>query len=308
LAEIVSNSQHYGDLKCGTALDGVPIAGMIGDQQAALVGNKCLTAGEGKNTYGTGCFMLLHTGEKPVVSNHGLLTTPAYKPGKDAKAQYALEGSIAVGGSSVKWLRDSMGLIKDASDIGKYASEVKDTGGVYFVTAFSGLFAPYWDDSASGTIIGLTGYTTRSHICRATLEATCFQTRAIMDSMKKDAKVDLKILKVDGGMTNSDCCMQLQADILGVDVLRPQMRESTALGSALLAGAALKLFGWDFSDSSTLDKVNTAGAETFSPKVNEADRDFRYRGWEKAVKRAMKWNEEDEVDSSRENVKNVTAE
>jgi glycerol kinase len=180
LAEIVSNSQHYGDLKCGTALDGVPIAGMIGDQQAALVGNKCLTAGEGKNTYGTGCFMLLHTGEKPVVSNHGLLTTPAYKPGKDAKAQYALEGSIAVGGSSVKWLRDSMGLIKDASDIGKYASEVKDTGGVYFVTvsfyisseralvadlrvfkAFSGLFAPYWDDSASGTIIGLTGYTTR---------------------------------------------------------------------------------------------------------------------------------------------------
>lgn len=199
-------------------------------------------------------------------------------------------------GSSVKWLRDQINLINDTDEVGQLAASVKDTGGVYFVTAFSGLFAPYWDDSASGLIIGLTGYTTRAHIARATLEATCFQTRAIMDSMKKDAKVELKSLKVDGGMTNSDECMKLQADLLGEDVIRPQMRESTALGSALCAGAALGLFGWDLEKPETLKKVNTAGAETFSPQISAEERDMRYKGWEKAVQRSMRWNEDAEVD------------
>jgi glycerol kinase len=188
-------------------------------------------------------------------------------------------------------------LIKDAPEIGDLAASVKDTGGVYFVTAFSGLFAPYWDDSAAGTIIGLTSYTTKAHIARATLEATCFQTRAIMDSMRKDANLDqLKVLRVDGGMTNSDTCMQLQADILGETVERPQMRESTALGSALLAGATLGLFGWDLEKPETLKKVNTAGVDNFEPSVSKEERERRYHGWERAVQRAMKWNEDAVVD------------
>lgn len=308
LAQIVSNSQVYGDMKCGSNLDGVPIAGLVGDQQGALVGNKCFQPGQAKNTYGTGCFMLLNTGEDIVASKNGLLTTVAFKPGKDAKAHYALEGSIAVAGSSVKWLRDQLGLIKEANDIGELAATVKDTGGVFFVTAFSGLFAPYWDDSATGTIVGLTGYTTKAHIARATLEATCFQTRAILDSMRKDSSTELKTMMVDGGMTNSDMCMQLQADILGADVIRPQMRESTALGSALLAGAALKLFGWDLEKPETLDKVNTAGAETFEPKVSDEERDKRYFHWERAVKRAMHWNEDVDPEADPEARKGEEAE
>lgn len=207
LPKIVSNAEIYGKIVSPEgrklAFEGLPIAGMIGDQQAALVGNKCIELGSAKNTYGTGAFMLFNTGEEVVPSNYGLLTTTGYRAGPNAKTIYALEGSIAVAGSSIKWLRDQMGLIAEASDIGKYAGEVKDTGGVFFVPAFSGLFAPYWDDTAAGTVIGITGYTNRAHMCRATLEATCFQTRAILEAMTKDSNKQLQILRVDGGMTNS---------------------------------------------------------------------------------------------------------
>jgi glycerol kinase len=207
LPKIVSNAEIYGKITSPQGkkltLEGLPIAGMIGDQQAALVGNKCIELGSAKNTYGTGAFMLFNTGEEVVPSNYGLLTTAGYRAGPKAKTIYALEGSIAVAGSSIKWLRDQMGLISEASDIGKYAAEVQDTGGLYFVPAFSGLFAPYWDDTAAGTVIGITGYTNRAHMCRATLEATCFQTRAILQAMAKDSNKTLQVLRVDGGMTNS---------------------------------------------------------------------------------------------------------
>jgi len=292
LPKIVSNSEIYGKVSSG-AFEGFPIAGMIGDQQAALVGNKCVEVGSAKNTYGTGAFMLFNTGEKIVPSTHGLLTTPAYRAGPNAKPIYSLEGSIAVAGSSVKWLRDQLSLISDSPEIGSLAGSVKDTGGVYFVPAFSGLFAPYWDDSAIGTIIGLTGYTTKAHLARATLEATCFQTRAILEAMAKDSKSELAVLRVDGGMTNSDVCMQLQSDILGISVERPEMRESTALGSALCAGQALGLFGWDLSKPETLKKVNVAGKSVFEPKNDEKDRAQRYKGWNRAIQRAMKWKEEE---------------
>jgi len=194
LPKIVSNAETYGKVTSG-AFKGFPICGMIGDQQAALVGNKCVEVGSAKNTYGTGAFMLFNTGNEIVPSTHGLLTTPAYQGGPNAKPVYALEGSIAVAGSSVKWLRDQLSLIDDSAEVGKLASQVKDTGGVYVVPAFSGLFAPYWDDSASGCIIGLTGYTTKQHLCRATLEATCFQTKAILDAMAKDSKKEFAVLR-----------------------------------------------------------------------------------------------------------------
>jgi len=293
LPKIVSNAEVYGEVSSG-AFKGFKIAGMIGDQQAALVGNKCVETGSAKNTYGTGAFMLFNTGKKIVPSNAGLLTTPAFKAGPNADPVFALEGSIAVAGSSVKWIRDQLGLIGDSAEIGELASQVKDTGGVYFVPAFSGLFAPYWDDLASGTIIGITGYTTKCHLARATLEATCFSTKAILEAMAKDSKTNLEVLRVDGGMTNSDVCMQLQSDILGISVERPEMRESTALGSALCAGVALKLFGWDLSKPETLAKVNVAGKNTFEPTNDEKDRATRYKGWNRAVSRAMKWKVEDD--------------
>ncbi|GAA93942.1 hypothetical protein E5Q_00588 [Mixia osmundae IAM 14324] len=302
LPEIVSNSEIYGKFTSGP-LEGMPIAGIVGDQQAALIGNKCLSKGDAKNTYGTGCFLLYNTGDTPVFSEHGLLSTPAYKAGPNAKPVYALEGSIAVGGSSVKWVRDNLGLIKESQEIGDLAGQVKDTGGVYFVTGLSGLFAPYWDDTATGMIIGLTGYTTKCHIARATLEATCFQTKAILDAMLKDSKHHIEILKVDGGMTNSDVAMQLQADILGIEVERSEMRESTALGSALMAGSALGLFGWDVSKPETLAKVNTQGNRFFKPTTTEQDRKDRYAGWNRAIERSKGWN----VDASeREDVGDPT--
>jgi len=243
LPEIRSSAEVYGEFGAGP-LQGVKIAGMAGDQMAALVGNKCLKPGEAKNTYGTGAFLLYNTGTKLVSSQSGLLTTIAFKAGPHAPVHYALEGSIAVAGSATKWIRDSVGIIREASEVGTLAAEVEDTGGVYFVTAFSGLFCPYWDDTAAGTIVGLTAYTDKRHLCRATIEATCYQTAAILKAMEKDSGVKLKNLQVDGGMTNSDEAMQIQADILGIAVERPEMRESTALVSALLAGSALNLFGW----------------------------------------------------------------
>ncbi|KAM0753824.1 glycerol kinase [Meredithblackwellia eburnea MCA 4105] len=301
LPKLVSNSEVYGKFSKGHPLEGLPIASLVGDQQAALVGNKCLERGDAKQTYGTGCFMLYNTSKDIVKSTHGLLTTVGYKAGPNAPANYALEGAVAVGGSSVQWLRDNLGIIKEAREAGDLAAQVKDTGGVYFVTGFSGLFAPYWDMRATGLLLGLSGYTTKNHIARATLEATCFQTRAILEAMAKDTNsqhVDggdgdgpagLRILKVDGGMTNSDVTMQIQADILGIPVERPTMRESTALGAALLAGAALGLFGWDLNKPETLKDVNTAGVRTFEPSLSEEEREWKFAGWNRAVDRSRGW-------------------
>ncbi|GAA5972814.1 hypothetical protein JCM11641_003953 [Rhodosporidiobolus odoratus] len=304
LPEIKSNSEVYGHFHKGHILEGIPIAGLIGDQQAALVGNKCLTKGDAKQTYGTGCFMLYNTGTDIVKSTHGLVTTVGYKMGPNNPLHYALEGSVAVGGSSVQWLRDNLGIIEHPREAGQLAEMVEDTGGVYFVTGFAGLFAPYWDMRATGMLIGLSTYTTRHHIARATLEATCFQTRAILDAMAKDTALSastkeeskgkdgpagLKVLQVDGGMTGSDVTMQLQADILGIKVRRPEMRESTVLGAALLAGAALNLFDWDLSRPRSLFKVNRLDVKTFVPLITEEEREWKYAGWMRAVDRARGW-------------------
>lgn len=216
-------------------LEGIPITGCLGDQQAAFVGQRCFQPGEAKNTYGTGAFLLLNVGDKPVSSHNGLLSTVGYQLGKDAPVTYALEGSISVAGAAVSWLRNNLGIIKESKDVSELASQgmhtnidiydryinihvVHDTGGVMFVTAFSGLFAPYWRDDARATLVGLTQYTNKCHIARATLEAVCFSTRAILDAMTEDGNVPLKLLKADGGMSNSDICMQIQADILGIPV------------------------------------------------------------------------------------------
>ncbi|ETW78783.1 hypothetical protein HETIRDRAFT_459941 [Heterobasidion irregulare TC 32-1] len=296
LPRLASTCEVYGEIASG-ALQGVKIGGLVGDQQGALVGNKCLTQGEAKCTYGTGAFLLFCTGDEIVYSDHGLLSTVAFQPGPGAKPVYALEGAIAVAGSAVKWLRDSMGLIASASQINDLAASVPSTGGVYFVTAFSGLLAPYWDPTATGLLVGLTSYTTPAHICRATLEANAFQTRAVIDSMQLDSKSDLKHLKVDGGMTNGDMCMDILADVGGFDVVRPEMRESTALGSALLAGSAIGLFGWDISKPETLGEVNTAGSKRFTPRIDQKQRNTMLTGWQRAVERSKAWEEsiDDEV-------------
>lgn len=290
LPKIASSSEVYGEVSYG-ALQGVKIGGLVGDQQGALIGNKCLKQGEAKCTYGTGAFLLFCTGADIVSSAHGLLSTVAYKDGQTGKPVYALEGSIAVAGSAIKWLRDSLGLIKSAPEINTLAASVPRTGGVYFVPAFSGLLAPYWDPGAAGMLIGLSAYTTSAHICRATLEANAFQTREILESMKLDSKTDLKHLMVDGGMTNGDMAMEVLADIGGFTVVRPEMRESTALGSALLAGSAVRLFGWDISKPETLAEVNTKGTREFKPGMPEATREKKWRGWKRAVERSLAWDE-----------------
>ncbi|KAG6813866.1 hypothetical protein H0H92_006273 [Tricholoma furcatifolium] len=290
LPKLVSSSEVYGNVASGP-LKGVPIGGLIGDQQGALVGNKCLRQGEAKCTYGTGAFLLFCTGEEIVKSTHGLLSTIAYQAGADAKPVYALEGSIGVAGSAVKWLRDTMGLIDSAAQVNDLAAKVPDAGGLYFVTAFSGLLAPYWDPGAAGLIIGISQSTNPSHIARATLEANAFQTRGIIESMKLDSGSELKHLKVDGGMTNGDLAMNILADIGGFTVIRPEMRESTALGSAILAGAAIKLFGWDLSKPETLDEVNTKGSREFAPQISAEVQSKRWEGWLRAVERAKGWDE-----------------
>ncbi|GBE86240.1 Glycerol kinase [Sparassis crispa] len=290
LPTIVSSSEVYGELAYGM-LKGVKIGGLIGDQQGALVGNKCLKQGEAKCTYGTGAFLLFCTGEEIVKSSHGLLSTVAYQAGPNAKPSYALEGSIAVAGSAIKWLRDTMNILSSAAEVNSLAAKVPDTGGVYFVTAFSGLLAPYWDPGAAGLLIGLSSYTTPAHIARATLEANAFQTREILESMKLDSKSDLKHLKVDGGMTNGDMVMEILADIGGFTVIRPEMRESTALGSALLAGSAIRIFGWDVNNPETLAEVNTQGSREFKPGMDEALRETNWQGWKRAVGRSLGWDE-----------------
>ncbi|CDH60090.1 glycerol kinase [Lichtheimia corymbifera JMRC:FSU:9682] len=283
LPKIASSSQVYGTLHEGSLM-GVPIAGCLGDQQAALVGQKCFGAGDAKNTYGTGCFMLFNTGNSPVLSDNGLISTVAYQFGDDAPS-YALEGSVAVAGSSISWLRDNLKLISSVDQLNDLAAEVPDTAGVYFVTAFGGLFAPYWRDDARGTICGLTQFTTLHHLARATLEAVCYQSRAILDAMNKEANTPLRALKVDGGISNSDLCMQIQSDILGITVERPSMRESTALGSAMAAGLAVGV--WESIHD--LAHVNVQGKTDFTPAINTEKREHMYNGWQEAVKRSFGW-------------------
>jgi glycerol kinase len=240
LPRIASSSEVYGEATI-EELKGVPIAGILGDQQAALVGQTCFRAGEAKNTYGTGCFLVLNTGTQCMPSRHGMLTTVAYRLG-DAPACYALEGSVAITGALVQWVRDNFGLIEKSSDIETLARGVKDNGGVYFVPAFSGLYAPYWKDNARGVIAGLTRFTNKGHLARAVLEATAFQTREVVEAMEKDAGFPLEILRTDGGMVVNELLMQFQADILGRDVVRPAVPETTALGAAYAAGLAVGFF------------------------------------------------------------------
>ena len=283
LPEIRSSSEVYGTAT-GT-LAGVPVAGILGDQQSALVGQTCFSAGEVKNTYGTGCFLLMNTGERPVPSTSGLVTTVGYKFGH-APAHYALEGSIAITGALVQWLRDNLGLIGSSDEIEPLARSVEDNGDVYFVPAFSGLYAPYWKESARGVVAGLTRYAGRGHLARAALEATAYQTRDVLDAMGKDSGIAIKELRADGGMVVNELLMQFQADILDVGVVRPQVIETTALGAAYAAGLATGF--WHDQDDL---KRNWGRDRTWKPAM-AADRRARlYAAWQKAVRRAFDWAE-----------------
>ncbi|MDU1224534.1 glycerol kinase GlpK [Varibaculum cambriense] len=287
LPEICSSSEVYGYGRKNGLLIDTPISGILGDQQAATFGQACFKKGMAKNTYGTGCFVLMNTGEEPVFSNNGLLTTVAYKIG-DNKPVYALEGSIAVAGSLVQWLRDNLGLIQSSEEIEKLASTVDDNGGVYFVPAFSGLFAPYWKDDARGAIVGLTRYNNKGHIARAVQEATPYQTREVFDAMVADSGVELKELRVDGGMTKDEMVMQFQADQLGVPLVRPQVLETTALGAAYAAGIAVGF--WD-GEQDVID--NWAEGKRWEPGKDREEYDRNYRLWKKAVTRTFEWVDAD---------------
>jgi glycerol kinase len=288
LPRIVSSSDPstYGtSRKEGPLSAEIPVCGDLGDQQAALVGQACFLPGEAKNTYGTGCFMLLNTGTTIIPSHSGLLTTLGYRF-SDAPAVYALEGSIAITGALVQWLRDNLGLIERSSDIEALAGTVADNGGIYFVPAFSGLFAPHWRSDARGVIVGLTRYINKGHIARAVLEATAFQTREVLDAMQKDSGVDLKALKVDGGMVSNELLMQFQADILDVPVVRPRISETTALGAAYAAGLAAGFW-------SNLDELRQHYQvdRTWHPRMEASQRQDLYQGWLKAVERTLSWIE-----------------
>jgi glycerol kinase len=263
----------------------IPVCGDLGDQQAAMVGQTCFSPGEAKNTYGTGCFMLLNTGPKIVPSKSGLLTTGCYKFG-DEPTVYALEGSIAITGALVQWLRDNLKLIEKSPDVEDLARTVEDNGGVYFVPAFSGLFAPYWRSDARGVIAGLTRYVNRGHIARAALEATAFQTREVLDAMNADSGVPLTALKVDGGMVYNNLLMQFQADVLGVPVVRPKVAETTALGAAYAAGLAVGF--WQNTDEM---RANWGVDKTWEPSADDAARTTMYKEWKKAVTRTFDWVE-----------------
>ncbi len=282
LPRIASSSEVYGEITDGI-LKGIPLAGILGDQQAALVGQTCLATGEAKNTYGTGCFLLMNTGTKAVPSTHGLITTVAYKFG-DAQAIYALEGSVAIAGALVQWLRDNLGFIANSAEIEKLAASVKDNGGVYFVPAFSGLYAPYWNGNARGVIAGLTQYANKGHIARAVLEATAFQTRDVVEAMEKDCEISMSSLRVDGGMVVNELIMQFQADILDRRILRPRVNETTALGAAYAAGLAV---GW-LRDLNEVRAAWTA-ERIWSPHMDSSVREESYRLWKKAVGRAFDW-------------------
>ncbi len=287
LPEIKSSAEVYGlGRKQGLLID-TPIAGILGDQQAATFGQACFEKGMAKNTYGTGNFMLMNTGTEPVPSENGLLTTVCYKIG-DQDAVYALEGSIAVTGSLVQWLRDNLRMFDSAPEVEALAETVEDNGGAYFVPAFSGLFAPYWRSDARGAIVGLTRYVNRGHIARAVLEATAFQTREVLDAMEADSGVQLAELKVDGGMTANDLLMQFQADQLDVDVVRPQVAETTALGAAYAAGIAV---GFWKGEQDVID--NWAEDKRWKPQMDAEERDRQYRLWKKAVTRTFDWVDDD---------------
>jgi len=284
LPKIHSSSEVYGTVVSGPA-SGVAIAGILGDQQAALVGQVCFLPGEMKNTYGTGCFLLMNTGEQSVPSQFGLLTTVAYKFGK-APACYALEGSVAITGALVQWLRDNLGLIAKSPDVEALARTVPDNGDVYIVPAFSGLYAPYWKDSARGVIAGLTRFANKGHLARAVLEATAFQTREVVDAMEKDARIPLAKLRVDGGMVANELLMQFQSDILNKDVVRPVVAETTALGAAYAAGLAVGFY-------KGVDELaaNWRADKTWKASLGEPQREKLYRNWKKAVTRSFEWAE-----------------
>jgi glycerol kinase len=282
LPKIRSSSEAYG-MATRSVLQGVTISGILGDQQAALVGQTCFQPGEAKNTYGTGCFLLMNVGERPVPSQHGLLTTVAYRFGKE-RPIYALEGSIAITGALVQWLRDNLGLIEKSSDIESLANSVTDNGGVYFVPAFSGLYAPYWKDSARGVIAGLTRYASKGHLARAVLEATAFQTREVLEAMEKDSGIALQSLRTDGGMVGNNLLMQFQANILNKPVVRPTIRETTALGAAYAAGLAVGFY------KTTDDlRANWSVDYTWHPNIESGQREEMYRLWKKAVTRSFDW-------------------
>ncbi|XP_077338698.1 glycerol kinase isoform X2 [Lithobates pipiens] len=284
LPKVRSSSEIYGLMKSG-ALTGVPISGCLGDQSAALVGQMCFQDGQAKNTYGTGCFLLCNTGPKPVLSDHGLLTTVAYQLGRDKPACYALEGSVAIAGAVVRWLRDNLGIVKTTEEVERLAAEAGTSYGCYFVPAFSGLYAPYWEPSARGIICGLTQFTNKNHIAFAALEAVCFQTREILDAMNQDCGIPLSQLQVDGGMTNNKILMQLQADILCIPVVKPSMPETTALGAAMAAGAAEGVGVWSLNPSD----LTAVTCERFEPQINPEESEYRYARWKKAVKKSMDW-------------------
>ena len=281
-----SHATAYG-VTVARGLPPVPVTGVLGDQQAATVGQVCFAPGEAKNTYGTGNFLLLNTGEEIVRSANGLLTTVAYQLG-DAKPVYALEGSIAVTGSAVQWLRDQLGIISGASEVEHLAAQVDDSGGVYFVPAFSGLFAPYWRSDARGAIVGLSRFNTNAHLARATLEAICYQSKDVADAMTADSGVAIEVLKVDGGVTANELCMQLQSDILGVPVSRPVVAETTALGAAYAAGLAVGF--WSSTDEL---RANWAQGKRWEPTWSDDQRTIGYAGWRKAVDRTLDWVEVD---------------
>ncbi|MFJ6654032.1 glycerol kinase GlpK [Microbacterium sp. NPDC091313] len=287
MPEIRSSSEVYGNVESSSLLRETPIAGILGDQQAATFGQAAYDPGESKNTYGTGNFLIFQTGEEIVRSKNGLLTTLGYKLG-DGPAHYALEGSIAVTGSLIQWLRDQLGIISSAPEVEQLADTVDDNGGVYFVPAFSGLFAPYWRPDARGAIVGMTRYVNKGHIARAALEATAFQTREVLDAVNADSGVDLTELKVDGGMTANDALMQFQADILGVPVVRPVVAETTALGAAYAAGLAVGF--WDNLDDL---RANWQEDKRWEPNMDSEERDRQLRLWKKAVTKSMDWVDDD---------------
>jgi glycerol kinase len=282
LPNVRSSSERYGRATADP-IEGVPITGILGDQQAALVGQTCFRPGEAKNTYGTGCFLLLNTGASAVRSKHGLLTTVAYRFG-NAPADYALEGSVAVTGSLVQWIRDNLGLIQSSPEIETLARTVPDNGGVYFVPAFSGLYAPHWNDGARGTIVGLTRFANRGHLARAVLESTAFQTWEVLRAMEQDSGVSLETLRVDGGMTDDELLMQFQADIVNRVVVRPKIKETTALGAAFAAGLAVGVF-------SDLDALRSRWGESrrWQPTMEDHSRQQMLHRWTKAVSRSVDW-------------------
>jgi glycerol kinase len=284
LPEIRSSSEVYGRVAQGP-LKGVAVAGILGDQQAALVGQTCFRSGQAKNTYGTGCFLLMNAGERPVESKHGLLTTVAYKLG-DQPARYALEGSIAIAGALVQWLRDNLGMIKTSGEIEELAQTVEDNGGVYMVPAFSGLYAPYWKENARGVIVGLTRFANKGHLARAVLEAVAFQTREVVEAMEQDSGIRLDVLRADGGMVNNNLLMQFEADILERPVVLPATRETTSLGAAYAAGLAVGFF-------SSTDSLcaHWSAEKTWKPVMEPARREQMYRQWKKAVTRSFDWED-----------------